>query len=49
MGLGALIAQSNLVYQSAEQTFTLKWTLPHWTATYDSASEKVVVVPAGKK
>ena len=48
-GLAALIADSVLVYRTADQTFTLDWTLPHWHATYDSQSEAVRVEPAVKK
>jgi thiamine kinase-like enzyme len=47
-GLTALMAESVLVYRPAEQSYTLDWTLPHWTASYDSQTAKVSVVAAGK-
>jgi hypothetical protein len=48
-GLTALMAETVLVYRPVEQAYTLDWTLPHWHATYDSLSEKVVIEPVGKK
>ncbi len=47
-GLATLIAESVLVYRPTEQAYTLDWTLPHWRASYDSQTETVSVVPAGK-
>lgn len=47
-GLAAVMAESVLLYRPAEQAYTLDWTLPHWHATYDSVTEKIIVEPVVK-
>jgi hypothetical protein len=48
-GLATAVAESVLVYQTTDTSYTLDWTLPHWRATYDSQTEKFSVEPLAKR